>query len=242
MPAVHWRLANNFGVDEIRARVAGWPESVLRCIETAVEAAHPGAWLRLLTAFQCGVDLGTGYSGIDAPGVALVLLELAIKRRGLDTGIGVSRSDATEIDPKCRKFLKSFPVAAHKHVFSDILEKLHKDVQKALAELEPHRDDAKHVRERKVRDMALVLKKYEGQLYRSGRTGYCDVHDTQCKYHDADPNIESSALRVHVAGTTCKDASLMNASTRSTGSRESGPAARVLLVWCMERRNRQSMF
>ena len=109
MPAVQSRLADNFGVDEIRARVRGWPSSVLKRIEIDVEALYPGAWCRLLTAWQCGLLLSTGYSGIDAPGVAMSFIERELQKLGVDIGIGFNRSDATDIGLKCRQFLKSFP-------------------------------------------------------------------------------------------------------------------------------------
>ena len=131
------------------------------------------------------------------------------------------------------------PVALHKCIFEDIVKTYHRDVQAILAGLEPSRDDARHVRERKIRDMKLLLKKYEKSLYRAGRKGPCEVHQTDCKYHADDHRLPASVLKIHIAGTTCKDVSLMNASTRSSGCRDSGPAMHVLLVWMMERRHRR---
>ena len=221
-------------------------DAVLDILEGELQQHFPGCFLRLVGAFDAGIELSVEYAGVDAPGVALGLVEERLRHRGHQMRVGVVRTEASDVDEICQRVLCDLhPRHNYEHVFGNFALRLHRNVREALDKLDVKSSDTRETKQAKVTQMKALLFKYEKKLFRDGRKGFCLMHRCECSFGSrggTSSGIAVTTLRLHIAGTTCKDASAMNRTTSTTKTRDVGPHAKILLIWCMERRERLALY
>lgn len=212
-------------------------------------------------ALKHGVAISTCYSGVGAPEFAAHLLECAAhelgllrgasQEEGVQPGAGFRMRDAADIKPSARSALLGHPAEfAPEHVFGDVLDRLTPTTKATLEHLWEYGvqgmpgNGGRGSRDGDTaREIIAVLANGESTLFRHRRRRHCYRHGKECPlYQEGDAAVAADAdgggpprarpLRVHIAGTTCKDFTRRNLQPRGMQGRH----GLALLVWLFERR------
>lgn len=218
-----------------------WPATI---VEELIK--DPSRKERFFNICKQGFNVGTSYSGLDAPREALTQI-----CHYLQAEYGVwprlSFSHACDIAPVPQYVLVELARRedlSASCVFGDLESRLSLEARAKLDELNPEKNASPEAKAQSYQSMWKYLRDNRSALYNAWTTSHCLVHKRECRImgdsstpEDSQDTIALSPsaglpkpLQMHVAGTVCKGWSL--AGGRAMFSHES---ERTHAVWLAER-------